>query len=136
MRACSPCQIGTVLAVSTPCPPAAFAVSGMHRSGTSFVASVLPVLGGSLGDPGRLMRAGPANPAGSFEGQAMLELNEELLARLGGAWDAPPRLDPGWEIAAALDDLRARAARVVGEQFGTGTQRPPLIAFKDPRLSL
>jgi hypothetical protein len=82
------------------------------------------------------MRAGPDNPAGYFEVQAMLELNEELLARLGGAWDAPPRLDPGWEIAAALDDLRTRAARVVDEQFGTGTQRPPLIAFKDPRLSL
>jgi len=124
-----------VLAVTAP-RNAVFAVSGMHRSGTSFVASVLPALGVSLGDGTRLMRAGPDNPAGYFEVQAMLELNEELLARLGGAWDAPPRLDPGWETAAALDDLRARAARVVDEQFGAGAERPPLIAFKDPRLSL
>jgi hypothetical protein len=124
-----------VLAVTAP-RNAVFAVSGMHRSGTSFVASVLPVLGVSLGDASRLMRAGPDNPAGYFEVQAMLELNEELLARLGGAWDAPPRLDPGWETAGALDDLRARAARVVDEQFGAGTERPALIAFKDPRMSL
>jgi hypothetical protein len=122
--------------VNAPRPSAVFAVSGMHRCGTSFVASVLPALGVSLGDQGRLMRAGPDNPAGYYEIQAMLELNEELLARLGGAWDAPPVLDPGWAADPALDDLRARAARVVDEQFGAGAERSPLIAFKDPRLSL
>jgi len=126
----------TVSVVSATRVPTAFAVSGMHRSGTSFVASVLPALGVSLGDPGRLMRPGPDNPAGYYEIQSILELNEELLAHLGGASDAPPVLDPGWEEADALDDFRTRAAATVDETFGVGSQRSPLIAFKDPRLSL
>ncbi len=113
-----------------------FAVSGMHRSGTSFVASVLPALGISLGDTNRLMRPGPDNPAGYFEVQSILELNEELLAQLGGAWDAPPLLDTGWELDDALDEFRTRASSLLDETFGAGPQRAPRIAFKDPRLSL
>src|SRR3954451_12465839 len=136
MRALSPHLVDRGHTVSAPRTPAVFAVSGMHRCGTSFVASVLPALGVSLGDASRLMRAGPDNPAGYYEIQAMLELNEALLAQLGGAWDAPPTLDPGWETGAALDEFRARAARLVDEQFGEGSERPPLVAFKDPRLSL
>ena len=110
-----------------------FAVSGMHRSGTSFVASVLPALGISLGDTNRLMRPGPDNPAGYFEVQSILELNEELLAHLGGAWDAPPILDAGWEHDDALDNFRTWAAAIVADTFESST---PRIAFKDPRLSL
>jgi hypothetical protein len=108
----------------------------MHRSGTSFVASVLPSLGVSLGDSSRLMKPGPDNPAGYYEVQGILELNEELLARLGGAWDAPPLLDPGWEISDGLDDLKERATQIVEDTFGRPSDRPALMGFKDPRLSL
>jgi hypothetical protein len=108
----------------------------MHRSGTSFVASVLPALGISLGDSDRLLRPGPDNPAGYYEVQSILELNDELLARLGGAWDAPPVLDPGWEHDIELDDFRVRAADIVEETFGVDANRAHFAAFKDPRLSL
>lgn len=126
-----------------PCPSVSdsrtrtvFAVSGMHRSGTSFVASVLPALGVSLGDTKRLMRPGPDNPAGYYEVQSILECNEELLAHLGGAWDAPPVLDPGWEDDRALDSFRTRAHEIVDETFGADASQAARIAFKDPRLSL
>jgi hypothetical protein len=66
----------------------------------------------------------------------MMELNEELLAELGGAWDQPPVLDPGWEHAPTLDALRTRASDLLDDVFGRQAERAPLIGFKDPRLSL
>ncbi len=114
----------------------AVCVSGMHRSGTSFVASALRALGISLGDPNRLMQPGPDNPAGYYEVQSILDLNQEVLAHLGGAWDAPPVLDPGWEHDPGLAPFRSRALRILDDSFGPSGERPRLIAFKDPRLSL
>ena len=114
----------------------AVCVTGMHRSGTSFMASALRALGVSLGDPDRLMRPGPDNPAGYFEVQSILDLNQELLAHLGGSWDAPPVLEAGWEQAPDLATLHGRAVDVLGDTFGPENGRPPLIGFKDPRLSV
>jgi hypothetical protein len=110
----------------------------MHRSGTSFAASALRHLGVSLGDPARLMRPGGDNPAGYFELQSVMELDEELFAHLGGAWDAPPVLDPGWEHDEGLQPFRARATQVLDDAFAPGTTgaAPAAIAWKDPRLSL
>jgi hypothetical protein len=111
---------------------------GMHRSGTSFAASALRFLGVSLGDPARHMPPGGDNPAGYFELQSVMELNEELLAHLGGAWDAPPVLDPGWERDGGLESFRERAAKVLDDAFAPGAPgaAPATIAWKDPRLSL
>jgi hypothetical protein len=111
---------------------------GMHRSGTSFAAGALRFLGVSLGDPERHMRPGGDNPAGYFELQSVMELNEELLAHLGGAWDQPPVLDPGWEADPGLEPFRARATQVLDEAFTPATigVGGTTIAWKDPRLSL
>jgi len=114
----------------------AVCVSGMHRSGTSVVAGALRFLGVSLGDPARMLKPGADNPKGYFEIQAVVQLDDELLAHLGGAWDQPPVLDPGWERAPGLDPLRERATAVLDDAFGPASQRAPLIAWKDPRLSL
>lgn len=83
-----------------------------------------------------MMRPGPDNPVGYFEVQSIMELNEQLLAHLGGAWDQPPVLDPGWERDEGLDELRGRAALVLDDVFGPVQERPGLIGWKDPRLSL
>ena len=120
----------------TPNGTRAVCVTGMHRSGTSFVAGALRFLGVSLGDPERMMRPGPDNPKGYFEVQSIMQLDDELLAHLGGAWDQPPVLDPGWELDASLDPFRTRASEVLEESFGPEADRPPVIAWKDPRLSL
>jgi hypothetical protein len=114
----------------------AVCVTGMHRSGTSFVAGALRFLGVSLGDPARLLRPGPDNPVGYFEVESVVHLDDELLAHLGGAWDQPPVLDPGWEHEGGLDPFRTRAHEILDETFGSGPERPPVIAWKDPRLSL
>ena len=114
----------------------AVCVTGMHRSGTSFIAGALTRMGVSLGDPARLLRPGPDNPKGYFEVQSIQQLDDELLAYLGGAWDQPPVLDSGWEHTPGLGSFRARAAEILDDTFGPAAQRPPVIAWKDPRLSL
>lgn len=114
----------------------AVCVTGMHRSGTSFIAGALRFLGVSLGDPARLMRPGPDNPLGYFEVEAIMHFDDDLLAHLGGAWDQPPVLDPEWEHDAGLDAFRVRAGEILDDTFGAASARPPVIAWKDPRLSL
>jgi hypothetical protein len=114
----------------------AVCVTGMHRSGTSFVAGALAPLGVSLGDPARMLRPGSDNPKGYFEIQALQQLDDELLAYLGGAWDQPPVLQPGWEHTVGLESFRARAAEILVESFGPAGEWSGLIAWKDPRLSV
>ena len=114
----------------------AICVTGMHRCGTSFLTGALRFLGVSLGDPDRFLRPGFDNPVGYFEIQSIMELNDELLAHLGGAWDQPPVLDPDWELEPSLDGFRDRAVRILDESFGLGKERSDLIGWKDPRISL
>jgi len=114
----------------------AVCVTGMHRSGTSFVTGALRFLGVSLGDPARMLRPGPDNPKGYFEVQAIVQLDDEVLAHLGGAWDQPPVLDSGWELDPSLREFRSRATEILDDTFGAEGRRPALIAWKDPRLSL
>ena len=111
-------------------------VIGMHRSGTSFAARALSLLGVSLGDEGAMMPPGPDNPAGYWEIQRVKEFDDELLSHLGGAWDFPPVLSPGWEQDPALDGYRERAAEVVREAFGPALGGDGPLAVKDPRVSL
>jgi hypothetical protein len=114
----------------------AVCVTGMHRSGTSFVAGALGCLGVSLGRPDRMLKPGADNPKGYFEIKELQQLDDELLAELGGAWDQPPVLDPGWEHDAALAPFRERAAAILDDAFGPPGERAAVIAWKDPRLSL
>jgi hypothetical protein len=114
----------------------AICVAGMHRCGTSFMAGALQCLGISLGDPDRLMPPGPDNPVGYFEIESVMEFDETLLGHLGGAWDQPPVLEPGWAQQPGLEPFRARASEIINEVFGAPASRRSLIAFKDPRISL
>ena len=114
----------------------AVCVTGMHRSGTSFVAGALGRLGVALGRPDRMLKPGPDNPKGYFEIKELQQLDDELLSELGGAWDQPPVLDAGWEQDPALGPYRARATAILDDAFGPAAERAPVIAWKDPRLSL
>jgi hypothetical protein len=107
----------------------------MHRSGTSFAAHALQLLGVSLGNPDYLMAPGRDNPSGYWENQPIKSLDDELLAELGGSWDQPPVLGPGWEHAPELDELRREADAILERSFGPAGGEG-FLAWKDPRLSL
>jgi len=109
-------------------------VTGMHRSGTSVVARMCQLLGVDLGPEHALMQGGPENPDGFFEHRWIKEVNEQVLERLGGTWQSPPRLPPGWQDSPLLTDLRSQAAAALAdlERAADG----PLVGFKDPRACL
>jgi hypothetical protein len=115
--------------------PEVVIVSGMHRSGTSFAARAIELLGISLGRPDGLLAPGSDNPAGYWENRAIQELDDELLAHLGGSWDHPPVLDPGWHERDDLAPFVTRAAAILERDFATEAAAGP-VGFKDPRLSL
>lgn len=107
-------------------------IAGMHRSGTSMIASLLHECGLDLGPEKDLLRPNAGNPEGYWENRSFLRLNEAILAALGGSWDCPPRTDaPGWENGSALDCLRNQARRLA-RRFH---DREPW-GWKDPRNCL
>ena len=95
----------------------------MHRSGTSFLGECCGALGYALPrDSG-----GPAddNPRGHFEPQAVVALNEAILASRGAVWNRVGPLDLPPAQAAALatnETLVARLARI--ERFETAAEAP------------
>jgi len=101
-------------------------VTGMHRSGTSLVASLVEAAGVSMGQ--RLIGPGQGNPKGHFEDAEFVHFHEELLRRNDPAgtslWLPPETLVVG-------DDDRRRA-RALGE----ARSRPSPWGWKDPRTVL
>ena len=73
----------------------AVCVTGMHRSGTSFVVGALGHLGVSLGDPARMLRPGTDNPKGYFEIAAVQHVTEtEAVKEIEAALAKGPRRGP------------------------------------------
>lgn len=108
----------------------ALVVAGMHRSGTSAMARLLSLAGGTL--PGNIIQPGPDNPTGFWEPADMVGLNDRILASVGSRWDDVfgHRVGPAvWERRAEwLDEARAVVA-------GDPADAAPSV-LKDPRASL
>lgn len=106
--------------------PPAVVIAGMHRSGTSYAASLLHAAGLFLGD--RLLAANSTNPRGHFEDWDVIEFHQALLRELGvpdtGFVTNAPVVPPAaW---------RERARALVAERRAGG--RP--WGWKDPRTAL
>src|ERR1700722_14451555 len=71
-------------------------VLGMHRSGTSVATRVLNLLGVFLGAEDHFVSPGPDNPKGFWEYQSIVDLNIEILERLGGNCYEPPAFPADW----------------------------------------
>jgi len=104
-------------------------VLGMHRAGTSSVTRVIDLLGVPVGEP--LLPTQPDNPWGFWEVATLMQVSDDLLAHLGGAWDAPPDLPPGWERDASLAGMREKAAEAFHAAHPGATW-----VWKDPRACL
>ena len=95
------------------------AVVGMHRSGTSCLTGSLQQIGLELGQVHTWNRY---NRRGNREQQDIVDLNDEVMAANGGAWDQPPA-QCHW-----TSEQRAKARELVSA-LGDG----PVVGFKDPR---
>lgn len=98
------------------------AIVGMHRSGTSCLAGSLQRAGLQLGE---VHTWNPYNRRGNRENPRIVDFNDRLLARHGGAWDRPPA-QVRWE-ASDRD-----AARALIDGLGVSE----VVGFKDPRTLL
>jgi hypothetical protein len=107
-------------------------VLGLGRSGTSLAARALNLLGVDLGPPERMLPASDWNPAGFWEQEPIMRLNEEILERFGGSYEEPPDLPEGWQRDPRVGDLPGRAAELVADLFADGRR----WGFKDPRTVL
>jgi len=104
-------------------------ITGMHRSGTSFLVRALNLSGIYLGPSSDLIsdqwRPVIDNLKGHWENQKILQLTEKTLALNKGAWDKPPDKTKinkkfGEKISEYCKGLLERSS------FGAG--------FKDPRI--
>jgi glycosyltransferase involved in cell wall biosynthesis/GT2 family glycosyltransferase len=114
-------------------PPVRLIVTGMHRSGTSFVASLFAAWNVRMGD--RLLPADRGNPAGYFEDLDFLDLNRRILVACTPS-EAGHR-DWGWTESEAFDaeglpaHRDAAAALVAARERAGGSW-----GFKDPRTTM
>ena len=115
------------------CKQEIICILGMHRSGTSALTRVLNLIGVELGADEALTTEPVAdNPKGYWEHHELTAISDAILKRHCGSWDEPPLLPPGWETAAAIDDLRQRAQQLIQNQFAA----VQLWGWKDPRTCL
>lgn len=106
-------------------------VLGMHRSGTSVAARLLAELGVHLGPAACLMPAREDNPKGFFEHMGIVQRNDKFLAEMGAAWDHLSLRESENLSAAVLAEYRKDIVKLV-ENLGN----VPVVAFKDPRMSV
>lgn len=94
---------------------------------------LLNLLGVEIGPEEDLLAPGEGdNTRGYWEPRWMVELNDEILAKLGTVWWRPLPAGPGWERSSDFDELRERARALLQERFGAA----PLWGWKDPRTTL
>src|SRR5688572_30503324 len=103
-------------------------IGGMHRSGTSMVTRLLQGCGLYLGRERDLMPAGPGNADGYMENLKFVEINNEILAKLGSWWGNPPPVPAGWVEGEESRSTRAKSRALLQEFEG----REPW-GWKDPR---
>lgn len=107
----------------------AYFILGMHRSGTSALASTIQGLGVTLGDS--LLPATEDNPKGYFENKAVQEFNESFLVASGFSWD-----DVFFDIHDVAESdyqrLVLSASRILENEFGVYES----FAVKDPRICI
>ena len=100
-------------------------ILGMHRSGTSLVASMLDAMGVHMGE--RLMPASPDNPHGYYEDLDIYTMNHAILQDAGGDWANLPSQE-------AIKDAGDRMDVYLGELVER--KQRDLWGWKDPRTCL
>lgn len=112
-------------------------VTGVHRSGTSFVAMILDALGMEFGDHGAFYAADQWNEEGYFERRDIIDLNSRIITgfprttgRIASIWSQVRYV---LQPAPSSIDRRARALRDEIDRTAAGLGG---VLVKDPRFAL
>jgi GT2 family glycosyltransferase len=106
-------------------------VLGMHRSGTSAIAGLLSHLGSNFGHS--LIPAGPDNTKGFYEDSELVELNDEILSKLGISWTSCSDIHWDEEVLQKLDlKFGERSRSLIQRLVSSNTN---ITGMKDPRIS-
>ena len=105
-------------------------ILGMHRSGTSLLAGSCRLLGADLGDRNRMMEAREDNVMGFWEHDEIVHIHDQILERLGFAWDDVRALPDKWWTYQLIQGEREALKAVLLRDFSDAT----LGCVKDPRL--
>jgi len=104
-------------------------ILSVGRSGSSLATRVIGALGRDLGPDSAMLPADSHNARGYWEVREMNDLNDEVLAALGGSLWAPPPMPAGWERAEEMRPFVERARDLVARTYSP--DRP--WVFKDTR---
>lgn len=110
----------------------AVVVLGMHRSGTSGLASALSNLGVYLGKPDELLFGNLSNVEGHFELHKLVYLNERLLWYLGQTYFRVRPMPADWQAFPKMAAFMDEADAILSETFAG----QKLWGWKEPRTSM
>ena len=80
-------------------------VLGMHRSGTSALAGLLSHLSIPMGD-NLMTPVEGENDKGFFEDEEIVELNDQLLSKLGMSWDDARLMPDKWWMQDDVNEIK------------------------------
>lgn len=106
-------------------------ILGMHRSGTSLLASLLQKMGIHLGE--RFVPADNANPAGYWENIEVVAIHDQLLSAMGREWMTAAAALPypsNWWLDEPAQKARQDLTALARQELENGSG---VWAFKDPR---
>jgi len=107
-----------------------FLIAGMHRSGTSYLAKSLNLLGLQL--PKSIRPGGSDNPKGHFESFRVAQYHDALLNDMGLSWDTFISPMDDWFFTEDATQAVVGLCDVLERDY----PRESHIVLKDPRISL
>lgn len=114
--------------VVKPNAPRIYFLTGMHRSGTSFLAARM--LDAGIPVPGPHLPANDDNPEGYWEARSVVDLNNRMLAAAGQDWQSIAAIKPE-KLAALNSEFSDEVAECLANLLrSAGT----CMAVKDPRF--
>jgi len=107
-------------------------ITGMHRSGTSFLSRSLNICGLHLGPEEDFydseLNPKSGNPKGHWENTKIHKLNDRLLKLNGGSWDRPPH-----EIKKTPRNFEMEIKKILSTFY---KESALAYGFKDPRITI
>lgn len=104
-------------------------VVGMHRSGTSAAARLINILGADIGE-NLLLGQTEVNRNGFWENTALIDLHEEIFAKLDSAWFDFRPLPDNWWRSDEVKPFGREILSVIERDYSS----KHLLGVKDPRL--